>query len=165
MIKLMKGVVVAACLMAMVAVAGADDLKAQVQKAHDTVSKLALKNDSAALSKAMAGFVTKDFVWKEQGQTMNLTQWQGMLQQQMKAIKITGWKFTSKNLKQAGNSATGTAVLDMSATMKNPQTGKTSVLKSLSTAKETYVKVGGAWKLKSLEILSDKSTIDGKPAG
>lgn len=161
--NVLKGIV-ACSLLILVAFAGADDYKAQIQKGHDMVSKMALKNDGAGLSKALASFTTKDFVWKEQnGTKLTLAQWQGMMQSQMKMIKVTAWKFTLKDFKQAGNTLTNMTTLNMTATMKNPKTGKPSVVKSVSTARETYVKVGKDWKLKMIESLTDKSTVDGKP--
>jgi len=48
-------------------------------------------------------------------------------------------------------------------TKKLPQDGKSHIFGGTTTTIDTWVKVGGSWKMKMTKTLSDKMLLDGKP--
>lgn len=139
--------------------------EADIKAVHTAFAKVALTNDIKKIVKAADAMMAKDFTMVQGGQTMSKTQWMEMVKSQMGMAKISKWSFSHKNIKVKGNTATLVTTLVVSATMKNPQTGKDSKIDSTSVSNETMVKNGGKWQVKKLVSVSDKTLIDGKPAG
>jgi len=137
-------------------------------RADDKTDIAALyKRVSASLkAKDVKGVVatgTPDFVSIENGTKMDAKQSQKMLEmefQSMKSIKELYYKPTKIEVK--GTNATVLSNFKMVATMGG-EGGKTHEMTGSGTSKETLLKTKKGWLIKSMETLTSKSTMDGKP--
>lgn len=137
----------------------AADVKSEVVAAYNDATKKFAKKDFDGLFKTC----TPDVTFKmADGKTYNATQSKTMMKQQlapMKNIKIAAKvdSFSSK-----GNTATFTATETTDAIMAGSDK-KSHKFHMVGKYKYTVVKSGGAWKLKTLETLTEAPMKDGKP--
>ncbi len=156
----MKKIALALSLLAIAAMATADDYKAIARQHGKEFDQAMLKEDMTWFDRT----ATKDFFEidgrgrkigrKEALETMK----QGF---QMMAVKKSSSRVVS--VKPTKDGFTAIVVSDMVADMPMPNQKKPSKWVSQFKAEENYVKVGSAYKMRSLKHLGMKSILDGKP--
>jgi ketosteroid isomerase-like protein len=135
------------------------DVKSEVTAAYNAATKKYAAKDIDGLFKTC----TPDVTFKmSDGKTYNAAQSKALMKEQlasMKNIKVAAKvdSFTSK-----GNTATFTATETTDATMAGSDK-KSHKFHMVGKYKYTVVKNGGAWKLKTLETLTEAPMKDGKP--
>jgi ketosteroid isomerase-like protein len=136
------------------------DVKADVTAAYkDAIKKFAAK-DYEGLFKTC----TPDVTFKmSDGKTYNAAQSKEMLKKQLAPMKNIKVATKVESFSSKGNTATFTATENTDASVAMPDK-KSHKFHLVGKYKYTVVKSGGAWKLKTLETLTETATIDGKPA-
>ena len=105
------------------------------------------------------------FTSTESGRTSDLEQsMTGIKQMFAMVTKITSAHSTVKSASLSGNKLTALVDNTMTALMKSPK-GKMVTLADHSTDREVWIKTSGGWKVKSVNTLTDKMTVNGKPFG
>src|SRR4051812_7611675 len=114
----MKALTLAVALLGVLAVAQADDLRAQIDASNKVITTAMKKKDFATLAKEMKAGSTADFKYTEAGKSQgfdtmmqNMKMGLGMMQ------KLTVCQAKLLTLKQKGTTATGTTEHRMVGTM------------------------------------------------
>jgi ketosteroid isomerase-like protein len=137
-------------------------------RADDKKDIAALYNKVAAamIAKNVDGIMatgTKDFTYTEAGKTMTGSQVSAQMKQQFQMLKgPVKCKMTVVSCKITGKTAdvNSTAYSEMQI---SGQDGKAHTVVTSSKSKDVVVKTGSGWLMKSVNIQSNKMTMDGKP--
>ena len=159
----MKVAAISLVVVGLVSFAPAQSLKAQASKFDSIISHAMMKKDMKTLEKLLKAGVTSDFVYVEDGQKQNFAQMFANMKQgigMMKSFKVCSAH--SSNIKEKGNKGSGMTTHTMIGTTTGPDK-KTHVMNFVGTSTDTYVKVGGQWKMSRMEMKTTKMTMDGKP--
>ncbi|HLK15690.1 MAG TPA: hypothetical protein VKT78_12880 [Fimbriimonadaceae bacterium] len=158
----MKFAAIAAVLL-VVTVASAETLKTTATKMADRASAAMAKQDYKGFEAIVKASTTSDFKYVEAGRSMNLTQMMAGIKQGsgMMKIKSAHAKILSCSEK-GGKSGSTTTSHDFKGTMTGPDK-KPHTLAGSMTSKDTWVKVGGKWKMSVMTVTGYKATMDGKP--
>ena len=139
----MKHFAVVISLTAIVASAGAQSLRAQIEAANKTTGKLMMAKDIKGLKKHWKGGMTSDFKYVEAGRTQTYEQMAaGMAMGLGQMNKLTKADSKIVSLHEKGNSATVNTLHTMVGTMKG-EDKKTHTMSFIGTSADTYVKQGG----------------------
>lgn len=144
------------------AAAAADD-----KSARKEVDAAYRKLEAAIKAKNIDGVLklsTLDFTMKQPGKKpQNAEQVKAAMMQEFAMAKsVDEVKMTVTKFTVTGYTAEATTSGKMSLSMYGQQ-GKTNKLVDLSTTKDTWVKGADGWKIKSVDVITDKMTLDGKP--
>ena len=135
------------------------DTKSDIQKVYDKLSSSMLKGDL----KGIMSTATPDFVMKEKTRTLTAKQALAEMEMMFKSgLKIKAAKMKVKSVTLKGNTAIVNSTGYTEAAMKM-QDGKMHQMVQHSTSRDVLVKTPQGWKFKVAEMISDKSTMDGKP--
>jgi len=142
------------------------DAQKAIQAVYNKINAATLRKDA----KAVLSYYADNIVVNAGGQSLTKTQIR-QLQAQMSAMpQIKPTKATSVIQKfslQGGDTATCTvrnvAAVQMPAPAGSAQAGKPLVIASDGTAQDTWKKTGKGWLLVRSDVLSAKSTMNGKP--
>lgn len=136
------------------------DAKADLQKLYTGLAASVKKKDlKTCLSYLAADYTDVD----QKGKKQNRKEFEGMVKAQFAApitVKSFNIKVTKVTPKGADLIAENTATMVL--TFQNPQTKKASTIEQTSTSKDTWVKSGAKWLLKSSTTTSQKRKLDGK---
>lgn len=138
--------------------ARADD-RADIEALYAKISA-AMK---AKNTKAIYALGTSDFVTKEQGVTMNAKDSAKMMEEQFKSMKkIHQCTMKASKITIKGTNAVVINDSTFDATTSGPD-GKSHKMVMIGSSKDTLVKTKKGWLFKSVEMLTAKMTMDGKP--
>lgn len=141
---------------------------AQVRKELESSYAKLTKAFKSKDVKTIFAMGTNDFSYVAKNKTkMDRKSAEAMITGQMKMIQeVQTVSNVIKKLTVKGDTAIAIVTGTVKGKMINPgQQGKTLALVSIGDTKDTWIKTSKGWKLKSVEVLSDKTTLDGKPVG
>lgn len=144
------------------ACASAESLKATASKMGQKASAYLAKKDFAGFEKAMKGFITSDFKYIDEGKSMSFNDMLTGMKMGLGQLKVTGASSKTLTAKETGKTGVTTATHNISGTMTGPD-HKSHTLKASATSTDTWVKVGGVWKLSVMNWGKTKMSMDGKP--
>jgi hypothetical protein len=141
----------------------ADSLKSTATRLG-TQASVALKNkDIKGFTAILRKNTTPDFKYVEANNSMTLDQMLGVMKGQFAAMK-TVKSASSKLLRCVEHGKTGiTATTHSITAMITGPDRKLHLLVASGDSKDTWVKVGGAWKMSVMLWGKQKMTMDGKP--
>jgi hypothetical protein len=146
--------------------ARADDaaVRRAFQGVYAQYSSAFRSGNSKAAVRLLQTTATPDFTTRSRGGQVTTRQ-QMIRQLQKGPMGIPkGGKITMNlvNLKVNGNTAVSTSARKVTASQKDPQ-GKSHTFTVNSVSRDSWVKVGNAWKMKKSEEVSGTMLLDGKP--
>ena len=155
---------------AALAFAGQPALSPTISGYYKKNDLLTLKKDVPGLAKLLNATTTDDFLFtgkpdrmgKTSTRTRSQTE-QGMAQVMPLIEKFTQSVSHIQRSVVTKTSAVVTVKTIISWVTKLQPDGKTHKLENHATVEDTWVKIGGSWKLKASKNTSGKLTIDGKP--
>src|SRR5688572_15291128 len=144
------------------AISASADVKSEIQTVYDKLGK-------AFMSKNVDGILalcTPDFTHKQpNGRVSAGPAMAAQLKQQFATgMIIIDWKSKLLEVKTKGNTATVKSNDQAKMQMKEPD-GKTHTYAVNSSAIDTLVKTREGWKFKTVHVLKERMTRDGKPMG
>jgi len=149
-------------LVATAAMANAQSLKSQIHKMNGPISKVMMKKDIDGFKKIVQNSVTPDFKYSEDGRSMSFDQMvDGMKQGFAMYSKVTSAKTKVVSVKEKGNDGTAVEQHTMKGITMGPDKKSHKVV-FVGTSNETYKKVNGKWLMATMEMKTDKLTMDGK---
>lgn len=134
------------------------DAKRSIQASTDKAMQLIVKHQYEGLAK----LCTPDCKFTEAGQTMGLKESLATLKAEMAVTKDVKMSSTVLTCKVNGDTAECTSRDVMSAKVKGPDK-KWHTLNTDGTSRQTFVKKGGKWLMKSNASVTQKTLQDGKP--
>jgi hypothetical protein len=141
----------------------AESLKSFADRLNKQMVSAMLKKDMNAVEKILKANLTKDFKYTEDNRTMDMkTMFEQMKMGLGSMNKITRVVAKGSNFKEKGNSGSCKATHMFEGTMMGPDK-KTHKMTMSGDTVETYVKVGGKWKMKTMVWSNSKMLMDGKP--
>lgn len=141
----------------------AGSLKTEIEAMNAKVTQALMKKDLTTFEKVVRGGVTKDFKHIENGQTQSFDEMLvGMKQGMAMCKKMKQCTAKLVSLKESGNTALAITRHSMTAIIVG-EDKKDHVMAFTGDSRDTYRKVGGKWKLASMEWTNMKTTMDGKP--
>lgn len=147
-------------LIAVGAIAVQADAKSDLQKLYDNLATSVKKKDL----KGCLAYLAPDYTdTNETGKKLNRKEFEAMVKQQFAApitVKTFSIKVTKVTPKGSDLIAENTSKLSL--TFANPQTKKNSTMEQTSSSRDTWVKSGGKWLMKSSTTVSTKRFLDGK---
>jgi hypothetical protein len=158
----MKAVAFALTLVALTGACYAQSLKSQIKAMNKPIRAAMMKKDIDGFAKVVKGGITPDFKYSENGQAMSFDQMlDGMKQGFAMYSKIT--KADTHLVKVSEKGAMGSAIEKhvMEGTGMGPDK-KAHKMAFMGTSIETYKKVKGKWMMASMNMKTDKMTMDGK---
>ncbi|MBS1717046.1 MAG: nuclear transport factor 2 family protein [Armatimonadetes bacterium] len=160
----MKRTLTLAALLACTAVSfAADNAKTAISKAYTQFDFYVVKGSLKDLESFLNRTSTNDFTMKQMGQTFDKKAVIAQMKQQLSMGKVNESKTKVKSIVINGSTATVMTSGSFKMTMKGKNQDKAHVFAGQSETKDTWVKEGRVWKMKSIESVSDKMTMDGKP--
>lgn len=139
-----------------------DDFRTQVNAQGKKYESAMLKKDIKAFGKLLDMYTTKDFVYKENGQSMGKKQMFEQMSMSIKGFsKVTKFKSRVLTAQVQGNKATATVSNLMEGTMVGPDKKKHTMSFGGNTV-ETFVKEGKTWKMSIMEWKTTEMKQDGK---
>ena len=139
-----------------------DDFRNQVNRQSKKYEAAMLKKDIKAFGKLLDTYVTKDFKYIENGQTMTKKQMFDQMGMSIKTFqKVTKFKSRIITAQVQGNKATATVSNLMEGTMIGPDKKKHTMSFGGNTV-ESFVKEGKTWKMSSMEWKTSEMKQDGK---
>lgn len=146
------------------AIGHADSLKSEIQKMNKPISNAMKKRDVAAFKKIVQGGVTSDFKYSEDGRAQTFDEMvEGMKQGFAMYSTISRADTKIISVSEKGTSGTAVEKHTMAGTMIDPKSKKKHVVVFEGTSNETYKKLNGKWLMASMDMKTDKMTMDGKP--
>lgn len=138
----------------------AKDSKSEFQALYNKAAAAMKKKDLAGVM----ALCTADFTFKAPSMgTMTRKQYEEQFKSQMALVKtVTKSQMTVKSVKVNGKKAEVVSSGVFEATFANPQTKKDSKLGSVNESKATWIRTTSGWKLQTLVITKETSTMDGK---
>lgn len=159
----MKWTILALTLVGVVSAASAQSLRAQTEKFDKLVSACMKKKDFKALAEIMRAGVTPHFTYVENGRTENFdAMFQGMKRGLSAMKRLTVCEAKTLEIKDRGDHATGITRHTMAGTTIGPDK-KPHKLNFVGISTDTYVNVGGEWKMAKMVMKTTTMTMDGKP--
>lgn len=150
--------------------ANAQSLRKEIEKMNSVVQACMMKKDIAGFKKACQGGMTADFKYVEagkKGKPMNFDQMVAMMKMGFDQMgKINSVKTVIHSVKEKGNTGVCKSTHSFSGIMLMPgKDGKMTkhTMSEEGDVTETYVKVGGKWKMSSMTWENDRAKLDGKP--
>lgn len=148
------------------------DITQKLQAVYSKLDALALKKDMTNLTKVLYENTTKDCVFIAKPDA-NGKREQKTREDTMKTMtgvmplvdKIDMSKSHIDHVKVGPNSVVATVTSILAMTTKKTDATPAHKIVEKSTSEDTWVKVGGSWKLKSSKTLTDVVTQDGKTVG
>lgn len=138
------------------------DARRALQALYDNTNTAAAKKN---LNGVLA-YMTPDFVATDRkGNKRTAAQLRSELMQIFPLLQ--SWRGTSRIQRitlKGGALATVVVKENARMVMTNPLTKQTSVVDSTGTSRDIWVKQGGGWRMKQSQTLSNKATLNGKPA-
>lgn len=140
---------------------------ASADKAADdkAIRALFAAYEKAVSSKNIAsikGLVTADFAVKSNGKTMKWSELEPMMKNQLKQAKSITTHSTIKSIVYSGDKATVSNTGMSTILVENPMDKSTIKVTSSSVSVDTVVKTAKGWKMKFVDIKSEKQLINGK---
>ncbi len=153
-------VVVLGSLMAMAATSAlAQQAPKDIQAFYTKIEKAFNAEDV----KTIMACGTKDFKFKQKnGPATDAKATGEMLKAQFDAPGKMKTTMKIESCKVTGNTATVVGTMNMAGKMPGPD-GKPHEMTGWSKTKDSLVKEGGQWKIKLIDTLEEKMTMDGKP--
>lgn len=122
------------------------------------ISEAFRKNDIAAI----ANLMTPDYVAVQpKGKKLSHDEVLTSLSRQRQVLVNVDWQRKIGKLTVKGNEAVATIQSRMAGIMADPN-GKHHNILMMSSSKDTWVKAGAGWKLKSYQFLTGAMALDGK---
>lgn len=151
-------------LSALTASAAAEDVKATLQGAYNSLAKATIAKDTSGIKKVVKQWMAPDVVFiHKDGRKETATQMLAQMQQMMPMIQKFGkYSVVIEKLTTKGNTAEATVLNNVSMTMAGPDK-KPHTIVDVERSKDSWVKVGGQWKLKVSKTYEVKATMDGQP--
>jgi hypothetical protein len=137
------------------------DLRSDINHLNQKVVREMRTHDMTGLDQTMREGVTSNFVYIENGQRENADQMIANMKTGVGMMKISRAEATIVSLKRSGNSATCVMRHSMSGTSKGPDKKLHTMLFS-GISEDTYVKVGGKWKMSKMDWKNQTVKMDGK---
>jgi hypothetical protein len=161
---LMNKIAVSLAIVGLVAGAHAsDELRKSMNKDNAKMARLMKKLDWKGVEKHLKATTTKDFVYKEAGQSMDLKTMIAQMKSGMSMFKkVTKVETKVLTVQQQGDKANVTATHFIEGTMVGPNK-KTQTFRMLGNTIESYVKQNGKWLIKVMDWKDSNMTVDGKP--
>jgi hypothetical protein len=153
------------CVLAVMAVclSQAESLKSDIQAYNRAVSKAMMNKQFGKIEKMFKGGTTADFRYVEGGRKLTVDQMFEEIKAGLSSFPtVTMASATVVRCKEHAKTGEATCLYTMGGKMIGPDK-KTHTVMSSGTSAETYVKVGGTWKMKSMVWSNNKMTMDGKP--
>ncbi len=141
------------------------DAKGEISKAYDTRLKLFKAKDAAGMTKMFTDLTTEDISMEGTGMAgMKKAEMAKMIKSQLSLVQsVKGGSMTLAKWNIKGNTVSVEATEKMEFTMANPQDPKKPmVMKGITISTDTWVKVGGKWKLKKVKVSKEEYTMNGK---
>ncbi len=139
-----------------------DDFRNQMNRQSKKYEAAMLKKDIKAFGKLLDMYTTKNFVYKENGQSMTKKQMFDQMSMSVKGFqKVTKFKSRILTAQVQGNKATCTVSNLMEGTMMGPDKKKHTMSFGGNTV-ETFVKEGKTWKMSVMEWKTMEMKQDGK---
>ena len=139
-----------------------DDFRNQMNRQSKKYETAMLKKDIKAFGKLLDMYTTKNFVYKENGQSMTKKQMFDQMSMSVKGFqKVTKFKSRILTAQVQGNKATCTVSNLMEGTMMGPDKKKHTMSFGGNTV-ETFVKEGKTWKMSVMEWKTMEMKQDGK---
>lgn len=139
-----------------------DDFRNQMNRQSKKYETAMLKKDIKAFGKLLDMYTTKNFVYKENGQSMTKKQMFDQMSMSVKGFqKVTKFKSRILTAQVQGNKATCTVSNLMEGTMIGPDKKKHTMSFGGNTV-ETFVKEGKTWKMSVMEWKTMEMKQDGK---
>ena len=144
--------------------AAAGDLAAEpaIKGAHAAFAKAILSNDKTEVETFAHSFLTSDFALTPKYSFVRNRKGFAKYMGFEDGIAYSSWIHTFGKFDVQGTSATVLVTISSKATLSDPK-GRSHKAEVVTVETETWVKVGGDWKLKSMVERSLKETMDGKP--
>jgi hypothetical protein len=144
-------------------VAGPEDgFRNQMNRQSKKYETAMLKKDIKAFGKLLDMYTTKNFVYKENGQSMTKKQMFAQMSMSVKGFqKVTKFKSRILTAQVQGNKATCTVSNLMEGTMMGPDKKKHTMSFGGNTV-ETFVMEGKTWKMSVMEWKTMEMKQDGK---
>jgi ketosteroid isomerase-like protein len=155
--------VFAAILLAKGALAATDTNRAAFTDIYTKVSKALKEKDMKEKDmNTIISYETEDYTSKSlSGETENRDQTNEKLKQGFSVFKkISSFDEEIVEAKFENDTATIVVSETMKATIADPE-GKDHTVNGLTKSRDIWVKKDGKWKIKSSEMIEDKSTLDG----
>ena len=151
------------CLVALVAVAGAEDVKPVIKAYYAALDRAFVNRDIKAADATMRPRITSDFKAIAGGRTVS---YQALLEN-FKGIFAAFPKISSSTSKvlscvPSGNSAVVRVFSSLTASAKGPG-ARMHRFDLTNTSEDVWHKVGGKWKCATSTTLSETEKLDGKP--
>jgi hypothetical protein len=163
----MKAIILPVCVLGLLTVAVADDLRTQLGSMGDAVQKAMMNRDIAAFNMALKGRVTPDFKYYETASAKPMTYDQmiaGMKMgfASMSSVKMAEMKVLSVKPDKVDMADSATVVTShhMSAITTDAKK-KSHVMTFSGTSIDTYKKVGGNWLMSSMTWKLQETKLDG----
>ena len=139
-----------------------DDFRNQMNRQSKKYETAMLKKDIKACGNLLDMYTTKNFVYKENGQSMTKKQMFDQMSMSVKGFqKVTKFKSRILTAQVQGNKATCTVGNLMEGTMIGPDKKKHTMSFGGNTV-ETFVKEGKTWKMSIMEWKTMETKQDGK---
>ena len=139
-----------------------DDFRNQMNRQSKKYETAMLKKDIKAFGKLLDMYTTKNFVYKENGQSMTKKQMFDQMSMSVKGFqKVTKFKSRILTAQVQGNKATCTVSNLMEGAMIGPDKKKHTMSFGGNTV-ETFVKEGKTWKMSVMEWKTMEMKQDGK---
>jgi ketosteroid isomerase-like protein len=153
------GFLFAVLLLADGAWAATDTNRTALADIYKTLSKALKEKDMATI----ISYETDDYTSKSlSGETKNREQTNENLKQGFSIFKkISSFEEEIIEAKFENDTATIVVSEKMTATLSDPE-GKDHTLNGLTKSRDIWAKKDGKWKIKSSEMIEDKSTLDGQ---
>ena len=143
--------------------ANAQSLKSQIRKVDGPICKAMMRKDIEGFKKIVKGATTPDFKYSEGGPAMGFDDMiQGMKQGFAMYSKITKAETKLVSVKEKGTEGSSVEKHTMVGMMMGPDK-KSHKVAFMGTSNSTYKKVNGKWLMASMNMKTDKMTMDGKP--
>lgn len=160
-LHLMKALSLGIVLLA--ATAAHADLRSDATSLDKAVTAAMKKKDFPALEKAIRAGLAPNFVYMEGGQKQTTDEMISNMKMGLGAMKKLNTVATKVlSVKQSGNTGTVSTVHVMSGVTAG-QDKKPHILSFTGMSQDTYVKIGGKWKMSKMVMKTQKMTLDGKP--
>ena len=161
----MKRYALAAFLLVISAAATAETLKETATKMNVAASRAVMRRDMKAFDAAFHPHVTADFKSIDHGKASTYAEWLAQLTQSLSSLQhISSANAKLLSCKENGLNGVTSTSFSFTATVAGGDK-KIHKLSGVSTGTDSWVKVGGKWKMKKSTAGTQKMTLDGKPFG
>jgi len=150
--------------LAVAGVASAENLRGMIRTMDKKIHHAFMTRNGDEFEKITRAGVTSDFKYTENGKTMTYDEMLAEMKQSFgMMVKMESADSKTLSLSQHGDEATARTQHRMVSIVNGPDK-KTHKMVYSGVSKDGYRKEDGQWKLASMEWVSEKMTMDGKPA-